>query len=417
MPTISDLAVSIRDMKLFGRFGPGILVTAAFIGPGTITTASSAGANFGFALLWALLFSVFATIVLQEMSARLGLVTRAGLAEAMRNTFHSKLFGRLSVLLVVVAVGFGNAAYEAGNIAGAALAVTQISDIGRSTAAVGLGVLSALLLGTGRYRVLEIVLIGLVLTMSAVFILAAAVVAPPLGEILSSLLQPTIPPGSTLTVIALIGTTVVPYNLFLHANAVREKWDKNVALDAALSQSRWDTGLSIGLGGIITLAILATAATAFFQTGLELEGGSMALQLEPLLGANAKIVFALGLFAGGLTSAITAPLAAAYAVCGAMGWPQGLNHPRFRMVWGIVLLTGTVFAALGTKPLTAILLAQVANGFLLPIVAVFLLVVMNRRELLGKYCNGPFANGLGALVVLATSGLGITKLLGVFGLL
>ena len=94
-------------MSKFNRFGPGILVTAAFIGPGTITTASSAGAHFGFALIWALVFSIFATIILQEMSARLGLVTREGLAEAMRSTFESQLFGGFSVLLVVAAVGFG----------------------------------------------------------------------------------------------------------------------------------------------------------------------------------------------------------------------------------------------------------------------------------------------------------------------
>jgi Mn2+/Fe2+ NRAMP family transporter len=205
--------------------------------------------------------------------------------------------------------------------------------------------------------------------------------------------------------------------LFLHANAVREKWDDSVPLASALSQSRWDTGLSIGLGGLITLAILATAATAFFQTGLEFGGQSMAVQLEPLLGSSAKYVFALGLFAGGLTSAITAPLAAAYAVCGALGWSQGLASWHFRIVWGAVLLIGTIFAALGTKPLTAILFAQVANGFLLPIVAVFLLVVMNRRALLGEYCNSPLANALGVGVVLVTAGLGIVKLLGVFGLL
>ncbi len=404
-------------MKVFSKFGPGILVTAAFIGPGTITTASTAGANFGFALLWALVFSIFATIILQEMAARLGLVTRSGLAEAMRDTFHSPLFGRLSVFLIVAAVGLGNAAYEAGNIAGAALAITSISNVPTSAAAITLGALSAALLASGRYRVLEVALIILVLTMSVVFMVTAVMVAPAVGEILSSLFNPTLPQGSTLTVIALIGTTVVPYNLFLHANAVREKWGEDVPIDSALSQSRWDTGLSIGLGGLITLAILATAATAFFKTGLEFGGQSMAVQLQPLLGDAAKYAFALGLFAGGLTSAITAPLAAAYAVCGAMGWPQGLSHKRFRAVWGAVLLTGTLFAAVGTKPLTAILFAQVANGFLLPIVAIFLLLVMNRRELLGKYCNGPLANALGALVVLVTAGLGAVKLLGVFGLL
>ena len=404
-------------MNKLNRFGPGILVTAAFVGPGTITTASSAGANFGFALIWALVFSIFATIILQEMSARLGLVTREGLAEAMRGTFQSQFFGGFSVLLVVAAVGFGNAAYEAGNIAGASLAIASVTNISSGTAAVAIGVLSALLLGSGHYKILERALIGLVLVMSTVFILAAIMVAPAIGDLLSALFRPTMPSGSSLTVIALIGTTVVPYNLFLHANAVREKWDSSVPLDQALTQSRWDTGISIGLGGLITLAILATAATAFFRTGLEFNSTSMAVQLEPLLGSSAKYVFALGLFAGGLTSAITAPLAAAYAVCGAMGWPQGLRSPKFKLVWAAVLLSGTVFAAIGTKPITAILFAQVANGFLLPVVAIFLLVVMNRRQLLGEHCNGILANILGVIVILVTTLLGAVKLLRVFDIL
>jgi manganese transport protein len=405
------------QMSIFGKFGPGILVTAAFVGPGTITTASAAGAHFGLALLWALGFSIIATIVLQEMAARLGLVTRSGLAEAMRGTFKNQWFGRLAVILIVVAVGIGNAAYEAGNIAGAALATNTLLGTDSSTAAISLGLLASILLASGRYQVLETALIGLVLVMSLVFILAAVVVAPAMGELVDALIHPSLPAGSSLTVIALIGTTVVPYNLFLHANAVKEKWDENEPLANALSQARWDTTLSIGLGGLITLAILSTAATAFFQTGLEFTGQSMAVQLEPLLGPSAKYVFAIGLFAGGLTSAITAPLAASYAVCGALGWPQTLNGTKFRLVWATVLFSGTAFAAMGTKPLTAILFAQVANGFLLPIVAIFLLVVMNRRQLLGEYCNGVLANTLGVTVVVIATGLGAVKLLRVFELL
>ena len=403
--------------KLFSRFGPGILVTAAFIGPGTITTASSAGANFGFALLWALLFSVVATMVLQEMAARLGLVTREGLAEAMRHTLQSRWLGRAAVILVVAAVGLGNAAYEAGNIAGAALALASVTPMGNAFWSLAVGSAAAGLLASGRYKVLESVLIVLVLLMSTVFLLTAWVVAPPIGALLGGLFNPTLPTGSTLTVIALIGTTVVPYNLFLHANAVREKWGPELPIDQALRESRWDTGLSIGLGGLITLAILSTAAMAFFQTGKPFAADSLANQLEPLLGQSAHYVFAAGLFAGGLTSAITAPLAAAYAVCGALGLRQGLNQRSFQLVWVLVLLTGTVFAALGSKPLAAILFAQAANGFLLPVVALFLLLVMNQSKLLGEHTNGLFANLLGAGVVLIAVGLGGVKLAGVFGLM
>ena len=397
------------------QFGPGILVTAAFIGPGTIATASSAGASYGFALLWALMFSVGATIVLQEMAARLGLVTQSGLAEAMRTTFTSRWLGGLAVVLVVAAVGLGNAAYEAGNIAGAALALSSLGGLSIGAWAIGIGIGAAALLASGHYRLLERVLIALVLTMSAVFLLTAAVIAPPIDDILRGAFIPSLPEGSVLVVLALIGTTVVPYNLFLHANAVREKWPESSDITQSLREARWDTGLSIGLGGLITLAIMSTAATAFFQGDTEFTGETLGSQLEPLLGPWARYVFAAGLFAGGLTSAITAPLAAGYAVCGALGVSTDLRHPVFRGVWLAVLVIGTVFAAIGTKPLTAILFAQVANGFLLPFVAVFLVIVMNRRDLLGEHVNGALANTLGVAVVLVAFLLGLVKIAAVAG--
>ncbi len=401
----------------FRNFGPGLLVTAAFIGPGTITTASAAGAHYGFALVWALLFSLVATVALQEMAARLGLVTGRGLAENLRQYFNRPVLGRAVVLLVVAAIGVGNAAYEAGNIAGAALALDLVSPLNSGLWSLIIGLAAAALLFSGRYRTLEVTLIALVLTMSVVFVLTAWHTRPAIDAMLSGLLQPSFPAGSIMMVIALVGTTVVPYNLFLHANAVREKWPASTPVDQALRESRLDTGLSIGIGGLITLAILSTAAAAFFHSGLPFSGESMALQLEPLLGSWSRYVFAAGLFAGGLTSAITAPLAAAYAVCGALGWRSELSATGFRCVWALVLGIGTAFAALGSKPLTAILLAQVANGFLLPIVAIFLLVVMNQQRLLGQHTNGLAANLLGALVVLVATGLGGVKLLSVFGVI
>ena len=136
-------------------------------------------------------------------------------------------------------------------------------------------------------------------------------------------------------------------------------------------------------------------------------------QLVPVLGDSARYVFAAGLFSGGLTSAITAPLAAAYAVCGAMGWSQNMAGLPFKLVWLSVLATGTLFAANQSTPLAAILFAQVANGFLLPFVAIFLLLVMNNKSLLGDYRNGALSNFFGVFVVLTAIGLGAIKLLGV----
>jgi manganese transport protein len=403
--------------KSASKFGPGILVTAAFIGPGTITTASIAGANYGFALLWALLFSVIATIILQEMTARLGLVSRQGLAQALRRSFSGTLLGTAAIVLVVAAIGLGNAAYEAGNIAGAALGLQDISGLEGGFWALLVGGLAAALLARGDYRLIERVLVVMVLLMSVVFLLTLAMVEISLVDLFTGLLVPRIPSGSLLTVIALIGTTVVPYNLFLHASAVQEKWGSEIKTELALHQSRWDTGLSIGLGGVITLAVMGTSAAAFHGVGAQFSASNMASQLEPLLGSGARYFFAAGLFAAGISSAVTAPLAAAYAVCGALGWSRDLHGTRFRLVWASVLATGTAFAAIGTKPLLAILFAQAANGFLLPICALFLLLVMNSEKILGTYRNSAFSNALGALVVLVTVTLGALKILKVFGLM
>ena len=397
------------------RVGPGLMVMAAFIGPGTVITASRAGAQYGFALMWALVFSVLATLVLQEMAARLGLVTGKGLSEALRTTFRNRFFSLLAIVLVILAIGFGNAAYESGNIAGASMALAAITPYSANLWALVVGGIAFAFLASGRYHVVERGLIVLVVIMSSVFIVTMVMVKPDVGEIFSALTHPSLPAGSTLTVMALIGTTVVPYNLFLHSSSVREKWPASVPIEDALQESRRDSLLAISLGGLITLAIVTTAAAAFFGSDTGFSAATISQQLEPLLGSGAKYFFAVGLLAAGLTSAITSPLAAAYAVAGVLGWKVDLADRRFKAIWALVLGFGMVAAALGTRPVSAIIFAQAANGFLLPIVAVYLLYVMNSSTLLGEYKNRWLSNIVGGLVVLVVSGLGIFKLLQVFG--
>jgi NRAMP (natural resistance-associated macrophage protein)-like metal ion transporter len=388
---------------------------AAFIGPGTVTTASKAGAEYGFALMWALLFSVLATLVLQEMAARLGLVTGRGLSQALRSSFDSRFFTGMAVVLVVLAIGFGNAAYESGNISGASMGLAAITPWSTNIWALVVGGIAFSLLASGRYRVVERGLVILVVVMSAVFLATMLMVGPDLMAMAGGLTRPSLPAGSTLTVMALIGTTVVPYNLFLHSSAVREKWPESVPVDEALRESRRDSVLSIGLGGLITLSIVTTAAAAFFGTDIAFSAATISQQLEPLLGPAAKYFFAIGLLAAGLTSAITSPLAAAYAVSGALGWQADLSNRRFKIIWMLVLGSGMLAAALGTRPISAIMFAQAANGFLLPVVAVYLLYVMNSRRLLGDFRNRWRSNIVGVTVVVVVSGLGIFKLLQVFG--
>lgn len=397
-------------------FGPGLLVTAAFVGPGTIATASAAGAGYGYALLWALLFSIGATMALQEMSVRQAIVTGNGLATTLREALRGRWLGRGAILLVIAAIGLGNAAYESGNIAGASLALASISDLNTRYWALLIGTVSAGLLFLPAYRQLERVLIALVLIMSAVFVVSALLLSPDWPALLRGLTQPSLPAGSLTTVIALIGTTVVPYNLFLQANAAREHWADEPDRGLALSRARIDTIVSVALGGLVTLAILSAAAITFFGHGVAFSPEKITTQLEPVLGANGRYVFALGLFAAGLTSAITAPLAAAYAVCGALGLPDTLRGTAFRTIALGVIFTGTLFAATGARPLSLIVFAQAANGLLLPVIAVILLWLMNERGLLGSAANTWRSNLLGAVVVVVTLGLGANKLAGLIGL-
>lgn len=405
--------------RLSRRFGPGLLVAAAFIGPGTVTTATLAGARFGTLLLWAVVFSTVATMVLQEMAARLGLVSGGGLGEALRATFSGPLSRVLAAVLVLGALVFGNAAFETGNVAGAALGLEALTGLPARAWSMGVGLVALLLLASGRYVRIERPLVALVALMSAVFVFTAVLVHPAPTALLRGALLPTLPSGSTLTVIALVGTTVVPYNLFLHSSAVREKWAQQTEpaeLGEALRASRRDSALAIALGGLVTLAIVVTASTLLGSSASIASAADMSAQLEPLLGRAAGACFAVGLLAAGLTSAVTAPLAAAWAAAGVLGWPRDLRDSRLRAVWGGVLVTGVLFAVLGRRPVTAIVLAQAFNGLLLPVVAVTLLIVVNRTELVGRYRNGAAANLAGAAVVAVVAGLGLFQLLRVLGL-
>lgn len=382
--------------------GPGALVAAAFVGPGTVTTATVAGARFGVALLWALLFSIAATLVLQEMAARLGLVTGRGLGEAIRDRCRGPVARWGAVGLVVGAVVVGNAAYETGNLLGGALGARGLLGGGDPRAwALALAAGAALLLWSGSYRAVERALVGLVAVMAVVFVVTAAVLLPGPDELLRGLLVPTLPNGGALLVaVGLIGTTVVPYNLFLHASAVRERWEGPHDLPAA----RLDAALAILVGGAASMAVVVTAAAA--GPGEVSDAGDMAVQLEPILGPWARVFFSTGLLAAGLTSAVTAPLAAAWAAAGALGWEPDLTSTRLRLVWGGVVLAGAGFAAAGVRPVPAILFAQVANGVLLPAVAAFLLMVANDGDRMGRWRNGTVLNVAGGVVVLVTVVLG-----------
>ena len=385
--------------------GPGALVAAAFVGPGTVTTASVIGAEYAYLLVWTIAFSILATMVLQEMSARLGLITRDGLGEALRNEFSNPLAKWATVGLVVSAIGIGTAAFQTGNIVGGAAGLATITGVSENVWGPAIGLVAAALLWSGNYKLIERVFIALVAVMGVAFILNAIIVRPDLGA-LGGGLVPTIPDGSAYLIVGLVGTTVVGYNLFLHASTVQERWDDK----SDLAECRTDTIAMVAVGGIITTAIVVTAA-AVFPAGTEIDDvGEMANQLEPVFGGYALTFFAVGLFAAGFTSAMSAPLAGAYATAGALGWERDLTSMRFRAIWMTILGVGIVGSAMDLNPVSVIVFAQVANGLLLPILAVFLIYAMNNDDLLGEYTNSRLQNILGGLVTLVVVGIGLQTL-------
>jgi len=376
--------------------GPGALVAAAFLGPGTVTTCIRAGSGFGFALLWAVLLSTAAAVVLQEMAARLGSVTGRDLAVQLRERARVPWLRATVVVLVIGAVGSGCIAYEGGNITGGAIGLQILFGVGETRSVLVVSALAAYLLLRGGYAFLEKVLVSLVAAMGLAFLATAILVGAPALEVLRGAFVPSLPAGSTAMILALLGTTVVPYNLYLHSRAVTLHEEPG---PERLARARLDLLLCIPLGGLFSMAIVVSAAVAFAHApGSAVHARDLVLPLEQMLGGAAGALFGFGLFAAGLTSALTAPIALSYAVCGILGRAEDARGRTGAAIRLAVVAAGLAFAFLDVEPTELIVAAQALNGVLLPVSALFLLYVMNDRAL-GRHRNRVVMNVLGAAVV------------------
>ncbi len=356
--------------------------------------------------------------MLQEMSARLGIISQKGLSEIIRTEIKHPVLKAFTIILVLSAIVIGNAAYEAGNITGGVLGLQtiignpniEINGVSMNFLSVITGLIAFALLYIGNYKLLEKVLIGLVILMSFAFLVTAIMTKPNVSEIFEGIFIPKVSNDSLLTVIGLIGTTVVPYNLFLHASLVKEKWHKM----SDLKYVRNDTVIAIVLGGLVSMCIIISAAA--IQSKDINNASDLAKGLEPLFGSFAKYFLAMGLFAAGITSAITAPLAAAYVASGCLGWHSNLKSKKFRGVWMFILLLGVLFSSLAIKPIDIIKFAQVANGILLPVIAGFLIWIMNKSSVLGVHKNSIKQNIFGFIILGISILLSVTTLNKVFQL-
>ena len=396
-------------MKWVNDIGPGVLIAAAFIGPGTVTLCTIAGVSYGYSLIWAIILSIFATIFLQELSLRIGLATKMNVAEVIRKSVKSVFLNRFLLILIVSSILIGNAAYEAGNITGASLGISGIINYKAiNNIPLFIGIIAFVILYQGNYKIIERSLIILVLLMSLSFFLTAIITRPDISALLAGIFTPKVNEKSILIVLGLIGTTVVPYNIFLHSSLVIEKWDSIKELKTA----RIESFISIFLGGIVSLSIIVTAASVNTQDVDSII--DLAKGLEPLYGKFAIYFLGIGLFASGITSSITAPLAASYVAKSCFGWKGSMKSTKFRLVWILVLLFGVIVSMIDINPIEIIKFAQFSNSLLLPIITIILLWIVNNNRITGSQYSYNYQNIFGAIIIIISIVLGARGIISIF---
>ncbi len=339
------------------------VISAAFIGPGTVTTAASAGSLFGLDLLWAVVFATIACIVLQEVSARLTIVSGLTMGQALVRGYGA---GRSKWLTVMLGgpVILGCAAYEAGNILGAVSGVQLLSHWELPVITVVCTAVAFAVLWTDRRQAIGWLMTFLVGLMGLAFFALAATRPYSAGEYLHFSVMPSVPVGSELLTLGLVGTTIVPYNVFLGSG---------ISKGQTVPMMRVGLTISVFIGGLITAAILvAGTAVSSFSNFNEL-ASSLTQSIGPLGGW----ALGIGLFAAGFSSAITSPYAASIIAGSVFDWR--LSHQR--IVWITVLLTGFVFGISGIKPIPVILAVQALNGLVLPLLTAFLILMVNHPDL------------------------------------
>ena len=380
------------------------ILSAAFIGPGTVTTAASAGAGFGYQLIWALIFSTGACYILQEASARIYTVSGINLGEAIQKKYSDSSAGKWIIGLVLLSILIGCAAFEAGNIVGAAAGISLLSDgIPQWLIVTCIGLVAGFLLWKGSVRQIATLLGIVVAIMGFCFLITAFLIPHDLAEIFSEGLTPSIPSGSEILVLGLIGTTVVPYNIFLGSGL---KHTQN------LKEMKVSMLIAIGLGGFISITILLSGTAISGSFTFE----ALAEALSDRLGNWAYAFLGIGLFGAGISSTLTASLAASITAQSLLGKPNtnkkwSKNGLRFRSVWLGVLFIGMLFGLLNFQPVPVIILAQALNGIILPVIAVVLFVLINNSTIIKpKYQNKPVYNIITAIVVYLCVLIGLTNL-------
>lgn len=401
-----------RWLVLLSVLGPGVISAAAGNDAGGITTFSKVGATYGLDLLWGLALVTVGLIVVQEMCARMGAVTGKGLADLIREIFGLRV--AVFALLVLIVANFAITVSEFAGIA--AVGEMFLGPKARFYIVPAAMALVWLLVSRGSYQKIErIFLIASLVFLT--YVVTALKIGVPWSHVLRATFAPplrSLPWGGDLIVmiVTLIGTTISPYMQFYQQAAVR---DKGISIkDYALA--KWDTILGCVLSSLVAGFIVITCAGTLFVNHVPVsDAGQVAQALEPLAGQYARVLFAFGLLNASLLAATVVPLSTAYAVAESIGWESGLGlavreSPLFYGTYGLLIFLGGLLIIVlpATSNLIGIILnAQVVNCALLPVELVLMLLLINRRRVMGRYKNGLGQNIVAWITVIVASALSL----------
>ncbi len=399
-----------RGLILFlSVMGPGIITANVDNDAGGIATYSIAGAHFGYDLLWAVVPVIFILMIVQEMSARMGAVTGKGLADLIRENFGAKI-----AFYAMGALFFSNIGNTVSEFSGVAASM-EIFGISKYISVPIAAVLVWLLVVKGDFKTVEKVFLVLCI-FYLTYIVSGFFAKPDWGEVGASMIEPKIKldPKYLYMLIGLIGTTIAPWQLFFMQASVVEK---GIGVEH-LKHSRFDSLIGCIMAGVVIFFIIVACAATIHPAGIKIKtAADAALALKPLAGHYCSLLFSFGLLNASLFAAVVLPLSVAYYVCEGLGFEAGVNKrfseaPQFYTIFTATILLGMGLVLIPKFPLfTMMVLTQVVNGIVLPFMLIFMVLIINRKDVMSEHTNGKLWNGVSWFTIAAV----ITLTLLMFG--
>jgi Mn2+/Fe2+ NRAMP family transporter len=387
-------------MIFLAVLGPGIITANVDNDAGGIATYSIAGAEFGYAFLWAVVPVVFALVVVQEMSARMGAITGKGLADLIRENYGAKI--TFYAMLALMVTNLGNTMSEFSGVA----ASLEIFGVSKYISVPAAALFVWFLVVKGTYKTVEkVFLVACVFYIS--YIVSGFMADPDWGMVGKEMISPEFRFDAPwiYMLIGIIGTTIAPWQLFFMQSSIVEK---GIGVDQ-FRYSRWDAVVGCVMAGVVVFFIIVACAATLHPAGIKIEtAADAALALEPLAGQYCSWLFAFGLFNASIFAATVLPLAVAYYICEGLGWEAGVNKtfkeaPQFYVLFTATILIGMGVVLIPGFPLFEMMvLSQVVNGVVLPAILVFMILIINRKDIMGDYVNGRVWNAISWFTVIST---------------